>query len=108
MPLRRFGVILLGSLVAVLGCFSPVTTRMPTFQAGDPRVEKQRFDLHDPLPDAVAGPDTQSRPRGFVDQRSEPRRTLEGRMLLGLPPGLESTEPRIPSNQWKYPDSVRE
>jgi hypothetical protein len=41
--------------------------------------------LHDPLPERDLGPDMQVRPRGFNEQRSEPRRTLEGRGMIGTP-----------------------
>jgi hypothetical protein len=65
-------------------------------------VEKQSYRIHDPFPDEDLGPDTMTRPRGFVEPRSEPRKILESRSLLGL-----DAVP-APSNSFNYPDAVRQ
>jgi hypothetical protein len=90
-------------LVFLSGCFSPFHTRLPTFVNRSPEVEKRSFSLHDPLPDRDLGPDTLARPRGFNDQRSEPRRTLEGRGLIGSPLPPDS---QIPPSGLEYPEVV--
>ena len=95
--------VVLGCLVLAAGCFSPFHTRLPTFANRSPAEEKRSFNLHDPLPERDVGPDTQVRPRGFIEQRSEPRRTLEGRGLLGTP-----TQPgsQLPPGGAEYPEVV--
>ncbi len=69
-----------------------------------PAVEKRAFSLHDPLPEQDAGPDTFSRPRGFIDQRSEPRRTVEGRPLLDNAPTGLGVQPGPGTSE--YPEVV--
>jgi len=93
----------LSSLVLAAGCFSPIHTRLPTLANRSPDVERQSFNLHDPLPERDVGPDTQVRPRGFNEQRSEPRRTLDGRGLIGTPQIPGSALPPVGS---QYPDVV--
>lgn len=84
-----------------VGCFNRFTTRLPTFSSNSPAEERRSMTLHDPLPERDLGPDTQVRPRGFNEQRSEPRRTVEGRGIIGAPPG--SPLPPISS---EYPSVV--
>jgi hypothetical protein len=92
-------------LVAVSsGCVNPMNTSLPTFQPTPPRVEAARYRLHDPFADEDLGPDTATRPRAFQEQRAEPRRTLEGRSLLGVDPFYNvPTDPPLSS---AYPNSV--
>jgi hypothetical protein len=75
-------------VVLSTGCFNRFQTRLPTFNES-PAEERRSMTLHDPLPERDIGPDTQVRPRGFNDQRSEPRRTTEGKGMIGspVPPG---------------------
>lgn len=94
---------LLGLLVFLTGCFSRFDTRLPTFVNRPPDVERRSMSLHDPLPERDLGPDTQVRPRGFNEQRAEPRRTIEGRGMIGspVPPGAV-----LPPTTSEYPQVV--
>lgn len=83
-------------------------TRLPTLYPRDPRLERRLYEFHDPFPDENLGPETSGRPRSFSVPRTEPRRALEFRMLQGLRPEAEPSGPRLPRNQWSYPDSVPE
>lgn len=81
------------------GCVNPFNTRLPTVATPPAPVEKQSYNIHDPFPDEDLGPDTMTRPRGFVQPRAEPRKIQEGRALLGLPPGSST-------GSFNYPDAV--
>lgn len=94
--LRAFG--MLGS-AALCGCINPYNTRLPTVATPPPPVEKRSYDIHDPFPDEQLGPETYTRPRGFDEPRAEPRKILEGRSLLGLPPGSST-------GSFNYPNAV--
>ena len=87
------------------GCLNPFNTRFPTVGTAPPPVEARSYTLHDPFPDEDVGPDTMTRPRGFEEPRAEPRKTLEGRALLGLEPVPNST---IPPSSFNYPNTVRQ
>ena len=50
----------------------------------DVRNEARLYDLHDPYPDCIAGPDTVTRPRDFVDPRTDSRRDYDLRLLLSM------------------------
>jgi hypothetical protein len=89
------------------GCVNPAFTRLPTFDAGHPFVEKRSFERHDPFPDRLDGPDTQVRPREFNDQRTEPRRALEERLFQGARPSLNSQPETEDLRGSQYRDSVR-
>ncbi|MEX0704766.1 MAG: hypothetical protein WD069_21895 [Planctomycetales bacterium] len=96
-----------GILCLLGGCVHGGNTRLPRLDYRDPVVEKHSYRLHDPFPDAAAGPETMQRPREFVKQRSEPRRAAEQRTLQGLPaeaipPGAEPLPPGA-----EYPQSLR-
>jgi hypothetical protein len=91
---------LLSLVVGLVGCFSRFDTRLPTFTGRPPEVERRAMTVHDPLPERDLGPDTQVRPRGFNDQRSEPRRSVGGRGMMngqGVP---------IPPTASDYPNVV--
>jgi hypothetical protein len=88
--------------IGLSGCVNPINTRLPTFNTPPPVVEKESYRIHDPFPDEELGPDTMTRPRGFVEPRAEPRKTLESRALLGL-----DAVP-LPPNSFNYPDTVRQ
>ena len=70
-------------LVTASGC---PTTRLPSILPGPQDADKRSFNVHDPLPETDIGPDMGIRPRGFMQERSEPRRTQEAQGLLGMPP----------------------
>lgn len=95
--------VLLCLVVLSTGCFNRFQTRLPTFQNESPAEERRSMSLHDPLPERDLGPDTQVRPRGFNEQRSEPRRTIEGRGMIGtsVPPGAG-----LPPTVSEYPNVV--
>ena len=95
--------VIFGCLVLLSGCFSPFHTRLPTFANRSPAEEKRSFNVHDPLPEKDVGPDTLVRPRGFMEQRSEPRRTLEGQGMLG-PPGIPGSQ--VPPGGVEFPEVV--
>lgn len=94
-------------LVFLGGCITPWNTRLPTLHSQPPVVEGRSYQLHDPFPDAQVGPDPMIRPREFIEPRAEPRRTLEGRALLGMPQTAPAT-PVPPPSSWQYGDTVRE
>lgn len=98
---------LLASLLLLGGCITPWNTRLPTLHPQPPVLEGRSYQLHDPFPDTLAGPDTMARPREFAEPRAEPRRTLEGQALLGMPQGGPVAPAPVPSS-WQYPDSLRQ
>jgi hypothetical protein len=71
-------------LVAAGGCQQ---TRLPVLVPSPYDADKRSFNVHDPLPETNIGPDTGARPPGFMQERSEPRRTTDAEALLGIPPG---------------------
>ncbi len=74
---------LLAAGLLLPGCLTPINTRLPSLVPSHPSVEKRSYERHDPFPDRWLGPDTQVRPRGFNNQRTEPRRALEERLFQG-------------------------
>jgi hypothetical protein len=89
------------------GCFSDKFTRLPAFETGQPQVEKRSFERHDPFPDRLSAPDTQVRPRGFDNQRTEPRRALEEMLFQGTTDNGEFPFGRPDLRGSQYRDSVR-
>ncbi|MEX0728853.1 MAG: hypothetical protein WEB58_08205 [Planctomycetaceae bacterium] len=77
--MRRQGIHIgwLLGVCAVSGCLNPMTTRLPTWNAGSPEAEKKSYEQFDPFPDVNAGPNTYSRPRGYTQQREPSRRAIE-------------------------------
>jgi hypothetical protein len=71
-------------IVAAEGCQG---TRLPNLVPTPYDSDKRSFNVHDPLPETGIGPDMGARPPGFLQERSEPRRTQEAQELLGVPPG---------------------
>jgi hypothetical protein len=97
------------------GCLNPRTTRLPTVAGADPRfeprvqqqVEGRSLERHDPFPSESAGPQTFTRPRSYLDDRSNIRRTREEALLRGMDRnGVVAPPPS--SKQEPYPDTVRE
>jgi hypothetical protein len=97
---------LLAALFLLAGCASPYTTRLPTVGINPPLAEKRAYERHDPFPNERIGPDTQTRPLGFVDPRTEDRKALEGRMLNALQPENASPFPTPPMSGMNYPEAV--
>ena len=98
---------LLAFLLLLGGCITPWNTRLPTLGTRPPVVEGRSYQLHDPFPDPMTGPDTMNRPREYIEPRSEPRRAREGRALLGMPQTVP-VAPTLPPSSWQYPDAVRQ
>lgn len=73
------------ALTLIGGCFSPMHTRLPTWNTGYPRSEGMAYQQQDPFPDPSIGPDIQSRPLGFVQPRTPQRQAAEQRLFQGLP-----------------------
>lgn len=89
--------------VALAGCVSSQRTRLPTVGYNRPDVERRSYEVHDPSPDHDAGPAIE-RPRGFDQQRAEPRRIMEqsvNQTSAGVQSGLRPSAA-------KYPNSVTE
>jgi len=77
-------------LVVAGGCQQ---TRLPALVPSPYDADKRSFNVHDPLPETNIGPDMGARPPGFMQERSEPRRTLDAEALLGIPPGGTNAAP---------------
>jgi hypothetical protein len=85
-------------LMTAAGCQQ---TRLPALVPSPYDADKRSFNVHDPLPETNIGPDTGARPPGFMQERSEPRRTLDAEALLGIPPG--GTNAAQPGGQMAAP-----
>lgn len=96
---------LIGASLLPAGCMS-YWTQMPTFQHGDPQLEKRGYERFDPFPDEDLGPDTMTRPRGFMEQRTMPRRAIEDRGQQFGQPAAGPATPQPPPSSWNYPDAV--
>ena len=86
---RRLSQCLMCALCLVAGCVNPTRTRLPSLGYGDPRAERQSYNIHDPLPERDIGPMVE-RPREFARERTEPRRTIERRANIS---GFGATDP---------------
>jgi hypothetical protein len=64
--------------IASTGCVNNSNTRTPTLAArGDAAYERREAQIQDPFPDRDMGPDTQTRPRDFAEQRPEVQRAKD-------------------------------
>ena len=96
---------LLAAAALLAGCVNPQNTRLPTLGYRDPRVERQSYEYHDPLPERETAKAIEV-PRGFEFQRPEARRTLEkARMTEGIT-GTGGTSDGMSPSASRYPDSV--
>ena len=77
-------------VLAAQGCQG---TRLPNLVPSQYDSDKRSFNVHDPLPETDIGPDTGARPPGFMQERTEPRRTQDAQELLGVPPGGTNNAP---------------
>ena len=73
--------------IALAGCLNPATTQLPTCMPAPNAVERRSLGHFDPLPDRNLGPDTDTRPREFLEARDPQRRAQEGQLLPGTPAG---------------------
>lgn len=105
--MRRIGChFVLAGAVSVTGCLNPMTTRLPEIAPRDTRVELRSLARHDPFPDPDLGPDTFARPRGFENERPQPRRLYEERLLQGQQPEFARPMPSMPGAAREYPNVV--
>ena len=63
------------------GCINQWNTRLPQVRNAPPELEIRDFERNDPFADMELGPETFTRPRGFEQQRTLPRRMRELRDL---------------------------
>lgn len=68
------------------GCVGPYETRYLTLYQRAPSVEARSYEAHDPFPNKMAGPDTYSRPRDFIDPRTDTRKNFDLRFLTAMHP----------------------
>ena len=68
-------------LLLLAGCCGTQETRLLRCMPRNPAVEAQSYNLHDPFPDEEAGPNTFTRPRAFMEPRSDTRKNLDLRYL---------------------------
>lgn len=84
-------------LLCAGGCGLP-ETRYLSWYPRHPGEEARSYSVHDPFPDEDAGPETATRPRSFVEPRSETRRNhhlaqLELRRQAALSRGMATVPP---------------
>ena len=106
MSLARWSMTL-GLAASGVGCLNPATTRLPTCAVGSPWAERQSLGHHDPLPDPDLGPDTNSRPRSFMEGRSQERQAIEGNLMPGAPVAPGPVPPGFSSGAYRDRDVVR-
>lgn len=56
-------------------------TRFLSLNPRPTSTERKAYEIHDPFPDESAGPETFSRPRGFINPRTDERREFELRTI---------------------------
>ncbi|SFI92715.1 hypothetical protein [Planctomicrobium piriforme] len=75
---RPRSLIVVASLLLVWGCaFSPNRVQYPTIGVPSEEAQRRAAQIQDPYPDATIGPPVDARPRGFLQQRSEPQQTKD-------------------------------
>ncbi len=89
------------------GCIGPQEMRLLTCNMRDLNVEARSYDSHDPFADESSGPETFSRPRTFVEPRSDSRKALNMRQLSAMYPNAGNTIfARGPQPLWRLPGST--
>ncbi len=95
-----------GGLLFV-GCIGPQETRLLTCSTRDLNVEARSYDSHDPFADEESGPDTGTRPRTFMEPRSDSRKALNMRQLQAMYPNARGPVfARGPQPLWRLPGST--
>ena len=87
-------------LLLMAGCCGIQETRFLSCAPRDPSVEAQSYNLHDPFPDEHAGPNTFTRPRAFIEPRSDTRKNFDLRFLkaaYGFPQQRYSSLDTLPT-----------
>lgn len=89
------------------GCIGPQETRLLTCNMRDLNVEARSYDSHDPFADENSGPETFSRPRTFVEPRSDSQKAFNMRKLSAMYPNAGGTQfARGPQPLWRVPGST--
>lgn len=96
---------LAAGLVLLAGCLNPGTTRLPTVAPAPNAVERRSLGHFDPFADRDLGPETDTRPREFLEARDPQRQSLEGRFLQGAPAG--PVPPGYSTGAYRDADVVR-
>jgi hypothetical protein len=68
-------------VLVLAGCQNTPETRFLSWFPRPAAQERRSYDLHDPFPDEQLGPNTFTRPRGFVQPRTEQRKTNDLQFL---------------------------
>jgi hypothetical protein len=98
--MRRSGIALF-VVTGIAGCVGPRETQYLSWMPRRPDVEARSYDWHDPFPDERVGPDTASRPRAFIDPRTDTRKNFDQRFLQAVHP---SAGTQLAAPQWPgYP-----
>lgn len=79
-------------IVGFAGCVGPEETRYLSYFQRAPDVESRSYDWHDPFPDEMVGPDTATRPRTFLEPRSDTRKNFDLRFLQAMHPTAGKTQ----------------
>jgi hypothetical protein len=89
------------------GCLGPQETRLLSCNMRDLNVEARSYDHHDPFADEGSGPETFSRPRTFVEPRSDSQKAFNMRQLSAMYPNAGNTMfARGPQPLWRLPSST--
>ncbi len=99
------GIRVLAGAALLAGCVNSQNTRLPRLGYNDPRVERQSYVYHNPLPERESARDIE-RPRGFEFQRTEPVRTQERARITEGITGAGGTSEGLSPSASRYPDSV--
>lgn len=93
-------------LLFLAGCGTP-ETRLLSWQPRPAALETQSYNLHDPFPDEEAGPKTGTRPRIFLEPRTDTRKNLDLRFIkaaYGFPQQRYAYwDPSLPPGTTPYP-----
>jgi hypothetical protein len=96
---------LAGCAALMAGCISARDTRFPSLNWNpNSRAERQSYTYHNPLPDPNLAKEIE-RPRGFENQRAEPRLSQEQKAITDDITGNGSPSTANPSAS-RYPASV--
>lgn len=68
-------------VLVLAGCQNTQETRFLTWFPRPAAQESRSYDFHDPFPDESLGPNTFTRPRAFMQPRTEQRKTNDLRFL---------------------------
>lgn len=82
----ELGLACAAAILCLVGCNGP-QQRFFAWCQRDLRTEARTYEFHDPYPDEVAGPDTDTRPRTFQEPRSDTRKDFDLRLLLSMSGG---------------------